>query len=249
MDDFFIRRLADLAEQADRTGRFTFTGFLTEAEYAQFCAVRGSLPHCGNSVFGGYENAERVMLRFGDTALLGYDEPFPIVCIHIAPAQEKFADNLTHRDFLGAVMHLGIERSEIGDILVHEKHAFLFCRETMADYICRNIDRIKHTTVRCEMTNSLPAEIAPKTEHLTVQAASLRLDGVIAKLCRISRGDCNALFRAGKVFVNGALTEQNSGVLKEGDKVSVRGYGKFRFLGVEGTTRKGNLVLGIEKYV
>lgn len=249
MEDFFIRRLADLAAQCERTGTFTYTGFLTEAEYAQFLAVRGQLPHCGDSAFGGHGDAERVMLRFGDAEQLGYDEPFPIACVHIAPAQEKFADALTHRDFLGAVMHLGIERAEVGDILVHGKHAYLFCREPMAEYICRNIERIRHTTVRCELTDTLPEAIQPKREHMTVQAASQRLDGVIAKLCRISRGDCNALFRAGKVFVNGAQTEQNSYQLRAGDTVSVRGYGKFRYLGTEGTTRKGNLILAIERFV
>lgn len=248
MEDFFIRRLTDLAAQAERTFSFTYTGFVSEAEYAQYLAVRAQLP-CGSTAFGGHEDAERVMLRFGDAAQFGYDEPFPIVCVHIAPAQEKFADSLSHRDFLGAVMHLGIERSEIGDILVHEKHAYLFCREPMSAYICHNIDRIKHTTVRCEITETLPEAIQPKREHVTVQAASQRIDGVIAKLCRISRGDCNALFRAGKIFVNGMPTEQNSYQLREGDTVSVRGYGKFRFLGTEGTTRKGNLILALERYI
>lgn len=250
MDDFLIRRARDLAAQAERAGVFTYTGFLSEAEYAELlAAAHTGLQYCDFTVFGGHENAERVMLRFGNAAIFGYDEPFPVACIHIAPAQEKFAEKLSHRDVLGAVMHLGIERDEVGDILVHEKHAYLFCRTAMAEYICRSIDRIRHTTVRCELTDSLPEEVRPQREEMTVQAASLRLDGVIAKLCRISRGDCNALFRAGKIFLNGALTEQNSVVLKEGDKISVRGYGKFRFLGAEGTTRKGNLVLGVEKYV
>lgn len=249
MEDFFRKRLADLAEQADRTCRFTFTDFLTEAEYAEFCTVRSQLPHCGVSVSGGYENAERVMLRFGDPEQLGYEEPFPIVCICIAPLQEKFADNLTHRDFLGALMHLGIERGEIGDILVQEKSAYVFCREPMAEYICRNIERIRRTSVKCTLTDTLPEGTGTKTEQISVQAASERIDGVIAKVYHISRGDCNVLFRSGKVFLDGALLENNSHMLKAGEKISVRGCGKFRYAGISGKTKKGNLVLTIEKFV
>lgn len=249
MEDFFRKRLLDLAEQSDRTGRFTFTGFLTEAEYADFCSLRSQLPPCGVSVSGGYENAERVMLRFGDPEQLGYEEPFPVTCICIAPLQEKFADKLTHRDFLGALMHLGIERSEIGDILVQEKSAYVFCRTPMAEYICRNTDRIRHTSVRCCLTDALPADTGTKTEQISIQAASERIDGVIAKVYHISRGDCNVLFRSGRVFLDGALLENNSHMLREGEKVSVRGCGKFRYVGITGRTKKGNLVLAVEIFV
>ena len=248
MEDAVIRRFADLAAQAERTGYYTFSGFLSEAEYAQFCAVQQQLAAPAEA-FGGHENAERLMLRFGDAAQLGYEEPFPIVCIHIAPLQDKFADALTHRDFLGAVMHLGISRSEIGDILVHEKQAYLFCRDTMAEYICANMERIRHTSVRCRVTEALPEESAVHTEHRTVQCASVRIDGVISKVYRISRGDCNLLFRTGKVFVNGAAVSSNSLQLRAGDKVSVRGSGKFCFCGEEGMTRKGNLLLGVDVFV
>ena len=109
-DEFFRKRVLDLANQADRQSRFTFTDFLTEAEYAEYLAVRGELPHCGVTAWGGHENADRAMLRFGDAAQLGYEEPFPITVLCVEPVQEKFADDLTHRDFLGALMHLGIER-------------------------------------------------------------------------------------------------------------------------------------------
>lgn len=249
MEDFFRRRLLDLAGQSERTCRFTFTDFLTEAEFAVFCSMRSQLPHCGIMASGGYENAERVMIRFGDPEQLGYEELFPIVCVCIAPVQLKFADSLTHRDFLGALMNLGIERGELGDILVREKSAYVFCRETMADYICRNIDRIRHTSVKCTMTDTLPDGVGTQTEQLHVQAASERIDGVIAKVYHISRGDCNVLFRNGKVFLDGAPLENNSHMLKEGEKISVRGCGKFRYAGIHGKTKKGNLILNIEKFI
>lgn len=79
--------------------------------------------------------------------------------------------------------------------------------------------------------------------------ASERVDGVIAKIYRISRSDCLQLFRADKIFVNGRCIENSGLHLKEGDKVSVRGYGKFRFLGIAGLTRKGNYIVKYERFI
>ena len=189
------------------------------------------------------------MLRFGDPEQLGYEEPFPISCLLIAPLQEKFGEALTHRDYLGSLMHLGIERGELGDILVQGKHAYLFCRTSMAEYLCRELTRIRHTTVSCTVSELPEAEFAAKTEEGTVQVASPRIDGVIAKVCRLSRSVCAELFIAGKVFLNGACTGNHSALLKEGDKVSVRGFGRFRYLGISGSTRKGNLIVRYERFI
>ena len=248
-DDFFRRRILDLAEQADRTGRYTFTDFLTAAEYAEYLAVRNQLPRCGCTVWGGHEDADRVMLRFGSEEQLGYTEEFPIVCVAVIPAQEKFAEQLSHRDILGAVMHLGIERGQTGDILTADKSAYLFCTPAMGEYICRELTRVRHTTVTCSITDRLPETAETHFESVTVQAASERIDGIIAKLYHISRGECLALFRAGKIALNGAVTENSSAQLKTGDVVSVRGCGKFRYAGITGTTRKGNQIIEAEKYV
>ncbi|MCR5306013.1 MAG: hypothetical protein K6E36_05900 [Oscillospiraceae bacterium] len=243
MEDFIRHRLGDLAAQSERTGSFTFSPFLNEAELADFYAMAASLPRCGVTVWGGIPDAGRVMLRFGDAEQLGYEVPFPIVCLRISPLQEKFADSLTHRDVLGAVMHLGIERDVIGDILVTEKTAFLFCAESVSDYLCRELSRVRHTTVRCEPVTAAPEHLRAVYTEQTLQVASLRIDGIIAKVCKLSRSDCLTLFRAKKVFLNGRCTENSSVQLKENDSVSVRGYGKFRFCGTDGTTRKGNLII------
>ena len=248
-DDFLRKRLLDLANQADRNGCYTFTDFLNEAEYAEYCAVKRELPNCGCTVWGGHEDADRVMPRFGSEEQLGYAEDFPIVCVAVEPAQEKFAEALSHRDILGAVMHLGIERAETGDILTDGKQGWLFCTPAIGDYICRELTRIRHTTVHCRITEQLPEAVAPHFERVTVQAASERLDGIIAKLYRISRGDGLALFRAGKIALGGAVTENSSYQLKAGERVSVRGYGKFRYVGIVGSTRKGNSIIALDRYV
>ncbi len=249
MDDFTAKRFADLAAQSERACRFTFSDFLTEAEYGTYLQMQQQLSFSCVTVWGGREDADRVMLRFGNPETLGYEEDFPIACLKISPAQEKFAEALTHRDILGALMHLGMERSTLGDILFDGKTAYLLCKSDMADYICRELSRVRHTTVICTVTDAFPAALASRTKPLSVQIPSERLDALIAKVCHISRGDCLTLFRAKKVFLNGACTENSSHSLRSGDRISVRGYGKFRYTGITGTTKKGNLIAGIEMFV
>lgn len=243
------RRFWDLANSADRKNQYTFTSFLSEAELSAFFEIRQQLPPCGDTIWGGHSEAERTMIRFGSEDAFGYTQPFPIVCAKIVPLQRKFSDALTHRDYLGAMMHLGVKRCEIGDILTMETAAYVFCTETIGIYLCRELERIKHTSVKAALTTEIPEAYTPTTELGETQVASLRADGMIAKIYRLSRSDCRRLFEGGKVFVNGRCIEDNDLHLKEGDKVSVRGYGKFRFEGIKGQTRKGNHIIMYARFI
>jgi len=179
---------------------------------------------------------------------LGYEVDFPIQCIHIKPLVAKFADKISHRDVLGALMNLGIERSTLGDIKVGDKEAYLFCLDSIAEYICENLIQVRHTHVSCSVTEEyreLPEE-EPKV--CTIQVSSPRVDAVIAKVYNKSRGDCLELFRTGKVYVNGRLCENNSRLLKTGETVNARGYGKFVINGEPRETRKGKLSMEIAVY-
>nr|MBQ8252364.1 hypothetical protein [Lachnospiraceae bacterium] len=167
----------------------------------------------------------------------------------IRPTAPKFADKLTHRDFLGALMNLGIERSTLGDIFITEKTGYVICLEKVADYMVANVDRIRHTTVKCRILSEMPETVKPSLKQENLIVSSQRLDGVIAKLYHLSRSQSLLLFREKKVFVNGRCMENNSGVCKEGDIVSVRGYGKFVYRGLVHETKKGNLSILLERYV
>lgn len=242
------KKLMDLAERSYGQNCYTFTGFLGLSEQSVFWDNVGELEYAGFSFFGGMENSERKMLRFGKKDELGYEEEFPICCIHVMPEMAKFADQLSHRDFLGALMNLGIERSILGDLLVKEKEAFLFCNQNMAEYICTNLDKVKHTSVRCRLVEN-PAEL-PKQEPSMeqIQVPSLRIDACIAKVYRLSRTQVVEFFRADKVFVDGRLCENNSRNMKAGEVINLRGYGKFIFTGEMHETRKGKLSIEVGVY-
>ena len=241
-------RLRDLADRSYNQNVFTFSSFLSLSEADAYYGLEKELHYASPTVFGGYENAERNMIRFGDPESMGYDQSFPIVCIHITPLMEKFADKLSHRDFLGALMNLGIERDVLGDIKAGEKEAYLFCLDSIAEFICDNLSRVKHTSVKCDIITEAKEFPEDEPEEAAVQVSSARVDGIISKVCKLSRGDSLDLFREGKVFVNGRLCENNSKNVSKGDVVNARGYGKFKIIAEPSLTKKGKLNITVAVY-
>ena len=173
---------------------------------------------------------------------------FPINIIRISPVQAKFADDLTHRDFLGSVMGLGIEREKTGDIIISDNTAYMFVHSDIAQFIVDSLEYVRHTHVRAEYSNSLPEAAKPRLEKRQVIISSNRIDAIISKLYNLSREQSLKAVTEGKVFVNGAEISSNSKSLKEGDVVSVRGFGKWIFRGESGKTRKDRLYVEVEVY-
>ena len=247
MDDIFSAHLRDLSKKADRSGRYTFTDFLNPDEQSTLHSMRHELVDF--DCFGGTNGCERVVARFGQPNDIGYDQPFPIVCVKICPLQQKFADDLTHRDILGALMSLGIERACLGDIILRDNVGYLFVLEHIAPYICDNLSSVKHTSVSSEITATLPEGALFKTEEQRLNVTSLRVDCVVSAAYNVSRGTAEKLFKAQKVFIDGKLQMSGSTLLKEGAIVSVRGYGRFIYQTICATSKKGRLFILIEKYI
>lgn len=246
MDNIFANRLKDLSNQSLCNGKFTFTNFLSLDELSTLKTIERELG-CF-SLFGGTDGCERVVARFGSPAELGYEVDFPIECILVKPKLKKFADSLSHRDFLGALMNLGIERTCIGDIIVKDSVAYVFVLKKMADFICDNLTKVKHTVVFAE--KSLPPESDQlfTLEEKTIIISSLRLDCVISALYNLSRNDSSALFADKRVFVQGKGCENISHQVKQGEVISVRGEGRFIIDSVGGQTKKGRLCLNLKIY-
>ncbi|MBR1478704.1 MAG: hypothetical protein IJ608_12230 [Lachnospiraceae bacterium] len=243
-----INRLKELSNKSDMQGVYTFTPFLNLSEQSVFHSMEKELSYAGYSVYGGYDDSERNIIRFGNEEAFGYLTDFPIKCIRISPLQPKFADELNHRDFLGSLMNLGIDRGTLGDIIVKEKEAYLFCLDSIGDYIIDNLVKVKHTNVKCEYAEGTFEALKKELKEVRITANSVRLDGLISKVYNISRNECIELFREGRVFVNSRLCESNAKALKGGEVINVRGFGKFIFDGEAGETRKGKLACSIRIY-
>lgn len=206
------------------------------------------MPGVVMEAFGGYEHAERQMVAFHPDALV-FPWEYPIDCLKIEPKAVKFSEKLTHRDYLGALLNLGVDRSVIGDILVQEDAAWFFCLRKMSDFFLENLCRVRHTGIlltKVENPEELPK---PRLEPVKGTCASVRLDSLIALAFRESRSSMVSYIEGGLVFVNGKLITSNGYEPKEGDIVSVRGKGRFRYEGISGQTRKGRLSVCFMRYI
>lgn len=233
---------------ADRKGCVSFTDFLNLNEQNRLYQTLQKFSWIHGETFGGYEGAERVICAFVPDVL--YSEwDYPIACIRIEPLSQKYAEKLSHRDILGALMNLGIDRAKTGDIAVCDGVSYLFCHSMHAPMICEELTRIRHTPVKCSICELNDFTYTPDMETVRGSVASVRLDSVMALAFNSSRSSLLSLIEDGKVFVNGRLITTNAYGLKSGDRISVRGMGKFRYVDVIGQTKKGRCMVEIEKYV
>ena len=242
------KRFVELASRSDSGFYFSFTDFLGLAEQSAFRECAGKLRGFKYQIFGGVPGTERVMVRFGDPELIGYDQPFPIRILKAEPKSQRFADKLCDRDFLGALMNLGIERDVLGDIAVLDNIGYLIVKEEVAEYICSSLTKVKHTDLRVTVTEEAPAERLFTTEVVRVQISSERLDALVARVCKLCREDAQSLFKKKLIFVDGRLTESVSYTPKSGETVSIRGFGRFIYRGYDSLSKKGKLNCVCEVY-
>lgn len=244
-------RLTDLASRSYNNNVYTYTPFLSVSEQESYYKLANDLRFASPSMYGGSDECERKVVRFGSVEALGYEEDYPIVILLVKPLSEKFADDLTHRDFLGALMNLGIERDTIGDILVRKGVCAIFCLASVSETIIKELTRVRHTSVIANVTFRDAPEMSgfkPEFETIKVSTASLRADCVIAQVCNLSRSTAQELFKNMYVTLNGRVLEKCDAEFKEGDIFTVRGHGKFIFDREDGTSKKGRSWIIVRKY-
>ncbi len=245
--DLLKKRFTELSRRADGRGSLEYSGFLSLSEQSALNSCARTLP-TPYVLYGGIEGCERCMARFGF-----YDDTdctdFPIEIIEIAPRGEKFSLELTHRDCLGALMHLGVEREKIGDIIVRGKRAYAFVDASLAPYFVAELESVGHTSVNCTVCADVPQGELFRTQALSVRIPSLRLDTLVAQVFKLSRTQAQQLFSSERVFVNGAVAKGPAASPAQGDIISVRGHGRFIFVQISGQSKKGKLIAEIELYV
>ena len=250
-------RIRELADRAYNNEYLTNTEFLSVSEQASFYdALRKlGIPADSDRAFGvrftlqgGYDDAERRAAFFLPSWLdmetfIKNEQTVPevLTCLHLRPLQTKFSDSLTHRDYLGALMSLGIERDRTGDILIdHEDHsAYIFIFKNVAELVCRELIRVRRTSVSAEEIPPAQCTVRPAFEIREGSVASERLDAVLAFVLRLARNKAQELIAREDVFVDGRTARSGGAVLREGARVSVKGHGKFIYEGVLTSTKKG----------
>ena len=204
----------------------------------------------GLHTFGGYEGAERQMLIYVpeymelDTLL---EEDAPLCCLRATFFEE---DNLSHRDFLGALMGAGIGRETVGDICVGKGYCDFFVTTEIAPYILQSFTSAGRTKLSISQIPLADASIpAPEVKEIKDTLASLRLDSVISSGFRIGRSLAAQYVSAGKAAIDGLPCEKPDKAVTEGAKISVRGLGKIKLASIGNRTKKDRISVVIHRYV
>jgi RNA-binding protein YlmH len=199
-------------------------------------------------IYGAYENAERKIMIFYPSIFELTKEDYPIGIIKIEGNFNK--STLSHRDFLGAILGLGLKRGKIGDILIGEKETLVIGYKEINEFIRLNLTKIGRNNISIEPVDlDYKIEIEDKYKMVTSTVASLRLDSVVATGFSISRGIATKLIKGDKVKVNWKLQPQPSTLVCSGDVISVRGKGRIEVFHVGGKTKKGRYKVQIKKMI
>ncbi len=250
------KRFTELSRNAYQRDIITYSDFLNLNEQNILHTLPKDRLYTRFMSFGGYDTAERQMAAFIPDALYlrwGKKEPenidYPFRALRISPLNKKFAGELSHRDYLGAVLNLGIERSRTGDILIDGESALIFVHRDIANVVSGELTRVRHTSVRADELPLSKISYTPSYEEIRGTVASVRLDSLLALAFSSSRTRLTGLIEGAKVYVNGRLVTSNGYQPAEGDVISVRGMGKFRFESSGSRTRKNRIMVVIFKYV
>ena len=241
-NELLLARTKDTIDSVFYTDRPKYLGFLSveEAAFVRKYLENHNIKH---SFFGGADDCERVFLGCFPEWMQQSD--FPITAITFT---YRTVDVLRHRDFLGALMALGIKREAIGDILIEQGRAVIFFSGEIADYVLNNLEKVGNVGVTgvIGFLDDLPCRDNLKENTVTV--ASLRLDCVVSALANCSRNTACGFIESGLVAVNSVVCQKTTKILSFGDILSVRHKGKFKITSTDKKTKKDRTVLVYKSY-
>lgn len=255
--DILISHALDMKEKCADNSLITSTNFMSLDEISTVKgAERQFSQYADTFYYGGYDDAERRIALFapkflGITDIESYlrdnEDENPICILRLK--KDKFT-TLSHRDYLGAMMGLGIKREMTGDIKVSDEGAEVFCLKSIALFLSENLKKSGRGSLVGEIVSvGEMKQGSEKTEIKFYSVASLRLDTVISAVFNLSRGTAAEAINKGIVYVNSAQCLKNDFILKQGDKIVLRGKGKAVLDEIIGENKKGRIHINIKRYL
>ena len=249
--------LSDKLVRCVEDGYITYSDFLDEREQSEAIKAFSKSKDCKMIIYGKNENFERGMAVFVPSFLELEDENAlkeffeensgdPISCLFVK--KDRFS-TLSHRDYLGALMGMGIERKTVGDIVVSDDGAYIFVSEKIKKYIIENLTSVGRGSVEIKEVSSLPRENAARTNIITVTVPSMRLDNIVSSAFKLSRTKASQAICDSLVFLNGVQTEKPDAKVSQGDKIVLRKKGKAILKSVIGKSKKDRFIIEIEIYI
>ncbi len=248
-----LARILDKVDMAQLRGVPSTTHFLSPSEQAAVTRLLNSCGHPRHHFFGGYDGAERRICAFFPDWLevedwLQDEEGCPLSAITAKFPRDS--GNLSHRDLLGSLMGLGLTREKLGDIIMDESHCQLILLKDVAPIVLSQWEsagrwKLFLSPIPLSQLNPKPPEV--KTIRDTV--ATLRLDGVLSSAFSLSRTKAAALVSAGRVSVNHLECVKGDKQVAQGDIITARGLGKCMVREVLGQSKKGRIMIVLERYI
>ena len=242
--------IIDLAERCEKRNIVTSSSFLTESERARVDMLLRGLGFGRFFFWGGYEDAERTSAVFLPDYIEEVDnESADITFVSITV--DKFNKNdaeFSHRDILGSLMGLGIERESVGDITAKGGEGYFVIKKSVLPFVLDSLGKIGRYPVEVRERPDMIFERKDDFEENTDTVASMRLDGIVASVFSLSRSVASDKISAGLVQVNGLTSKKCDFDVKEGDKISLKGSGKVVLLKTDGISRKGRIRIVYRKY-
>lgn len=259
-DKLLLAKICDRARQCADNSMITNSVFLDMRERSVVASSR--IDGGAKMIFyGGFEDAERTVAVFLPEYIDASDLPGlfdyfeacpdddPISIIEIE--KDKFSPQLSHRDYLGALMGLGIKREMTGDIIVNENGCKMAVLEKIAPFIVENLDKAGRGTLRARVIPSSKARKGEKSVGIpdSFTVSSMRLDSIVKNAFRVSRGDACTAIESGLVFVNDLECTKPDKKITDGDKVVFRRKGRIIIKDCLSVSKKGRVIVEIIRFV
>ena len=253
-DKILLAQVSDKIEMCENKNKIEYTNFLDLAQIELVQNYIDKLKIENYISYGGYEQSERKLFviypeKFNSTVV----EKNLVSIVKIVRIQlpDELKGKYAHRDYLGAVIKLGVKREKVGDIIVDNDGADIIVEKDISKFLLENLSgltRFSKSKITIEKIDNLRT-VEVRREEREIIVSSLRLDNVISELARCSRNKALDIINMERVFVNFQCETKKTKQIKTGDMVTIRGQGRFYIKELVGQTKSGRVIVKIEKFV
>jgi RNA-binding protein YlmH len=244
-DKNLISSIFNKLQIAEKTSKVVFTNEFVSPDVWNQVSVACESYKVKSFANGIFKDADRKMVSF---STLGEPTIYPITLLKISN-KSKFS-SLGHKDYLGAIMSLGIKREKLGDLITEDAACYATVCSDISNYIITNLSSVSNCPCEAREYDYIEQNLPKrKFQQRVVISTSLRLDGMVSAICNVSRNNSVELIASGKILVNYFQCLKKDKTIKNNDTLTIRGYGKFKIEDIIGTTQKERLKVAIKQYI